>query len=431
MKKILVIANLEHASPRIPALLTYLSDLGWSATVITPELNKDTHLRFGFPEDFLSKVTIQTAPFRGDVFWPIRKLLGLFGFSKNSSYTEQLKEEVSGSDGWVDRAMRAFQTIFAFPDTEWPWHRSALRVASIEIEKNAYDAILSSSPHPTSHRVASKLQKSSGLPWVADFRDPWSQSHNYTMPAFRQKLDKWLETRTIRNAVRVITVSEGFALKLRLLHGDKVSVIRNGYQPVVQRPSITLPEKFTISYTGTIYDGKQDPTKILKAIDRLIESGKIQPSRFTLEFYGRYDSKLQQSINFYSLNAIVLQKGILSREEIRRRQMSSHLLLLLQWEDPKEQGIFPLKFYEYLDARRPILATGGAVSSELVKIIRETEAGSSAIDIDDIVMALEGAYAEFISTGELQYTGKVDRIEKYSYVGSAKALNNIIEQVVT
>lgn len=431
MKKLLVIANLHHASPRIPALLVYLSDLGWTATIVTPELGENVQSVLGFPEGFIEKVKIIVAPYRGDIFWPLRKMLDVFGFSKETSYTEQLKEEVIGGRSWIDYIMRLFQTFIAVPDTEWPWHRSAFKVASKEIDLNSYDLIFSSSPFPTVHRIASKLKKKHRIPWVADFRDPWSQSHNYTLPLFRQKIDRWLELKTLSNVDRIITVSKGFAEKLSNLHGVDVDVVRNGYQPICERPKVVFPEKLIISYTGTIYSGKQDPSKIIMALKKLLNIGEIDPKRISLEFYGRYDSSLQHIIDSNGLGGIVEQKGLLPRAEIRKRQMNSHLLLLLQWEDIEEKGIFPLKFYEYLDSRRPILATGGEASSELAELMKETNTGAVAIDVDDITSYLENVYASYVSKGLVEYSGDIECIAKFSYSSAAENLKESLDQVVS
>lgn len=428
MKSLLVIANVHHASPRIPALMFYLSDSDWKITIVTPNPGDNSDEVLGFPQGFLDKVKLAVAPYRGDVFWPIRKILRLFGFSNQSSYTEQLKESAPAGRTWVDALMRIVQVFVAIPDTEWPWYRSAFKVAGDVLQSDDYDVLFSSSPFPTVHRVASKLKDIYGIPWVADFRDPWSSSHNATLPVFRQKIDRWLEKRTVTNADLITTVSSGVAEKLVSLHGERVHVVRNGFQPVSDRQDAVLPDIFTVRYTGTIYEGKQDPAKILRAIKLLLDNGEIASSDFMLEFYGRYNSRLQQTIHDFDLSMMVNQKGAVAREEIRKLQMSTHMLLLLQWEDLSEKGIFPLKFYEYLDARRPILATGGDSESELAEILEETGAGTTAADVDEIAAVLKRAYREFSSTRTLTYSGNVTVINNYSYEGAARGLKELLEK---
>ncbi|MEN6622727.1 MAG: hypothetical protein ABFD50_14405, partial [Smithella sp.] len=130
MKRLLVIANLRHSSPRIPALLTPLADLGWQSTVVTPPLGKDAKSVLGLPPGFTECVKIASAPYRGDIFWFWRKVFNMLGFTNQISYTEQIKARVGGGrSSVVDNLMRAYQAVFAIPDTEWPWNRSAFKTA--------------------------------------------------------------------------------------------------------------------------------------------------------------------------------------------------------------------------------------------------------------------------------------------------------------
>ena len=433
MRRLLVIANLHHASPRIPALLMPLVDLGWQITLVTPPLGDEARAKaeLGLPEGFFEKINIAVAPYRGDIFWLLRKMLHLFGLTSERSYTEQIKERVGGGwrRGFVDWLMHAYQLVIAIPDTEWPWHRSAFKVAQALLTDQHYDVILSSSPFPTVHCVASRLKKNHLIPWVADFRDPWSQSHNYPFPRVRLYLDRWLEQRTLASANLITTVSDGFAKKLLQLHGNRVTVVRNGYQPLINMAAVDLPERFTISYTGTIYEGKQDPNKVLIGLRHLIDAGHIDPRRIALNFYGRFNSALQEAISVHGLGGIAMQQGNLPRTEIRRRQRASHLLLLFQWEDPDEQGIFPLKFYEYLDSGRPILATGGAGSREIADILDETRTGIAAVSTFEIERALLAAYKDYCAGGVPRYEGIPGAIAKYSYAGCARQLAECLERV--
>jgi len=239
-----------------------------------------------------------------------------------------------------------------------------------------------------------------------------------------------MEERTMKTADLITTVSTGFADKLVRIHGQKVRVIRNGYQPLTDSTKVSLPECFTISYTGTIYTGKQDPNKVLVALCNLLESSSISRDRIALNFYGRYDNALQQTIERYGLGKVALQKGNLPREEIRERQRASHLLLLLQWEDPNERGIFPLKFYEYLNAGRPILATGGAEAGEIGAILDQTCAGTTASTIPEIEWALQQAYDAYLKQGTPDYHGIQEVITSYGYVEQARLLDEAIRSLL-
>jgi len=434
MRRVLVIANLYHASPRIPALLTFLGEYGWRATVVTPPLVADAESVLGLPRDFARYVDIAPAPYWGDVFWIIRKLMGWLGFSSKSSYTEQLKDRVGGGrtcKSWVDRVMLAYQMLLAIPDTEWPWYRAAVRVARAQIEQHNFDVILSSSPVPTVHFVAANLKKQFGLPWVADLRDLWSQNHAYAFPESRRWLDRCLELRTLRSADLLTTISKPLEEKLLSLHGDRVAIVRNGYQPMAETlTTVELPERFTISYTGTIYAGKQNPSLLFVALRNLVKNGRIATEKIAINFYGRHDSMLQQLVSEFGLQDVVTQKGFIPRSEIRLRQKESHLLLLLQWEDSSEEGIFPLKLFEYLDSGRPVLATGGSASGEIADILRETNAGIVATNLNQVEQAVLRAYEVFLAGGAPEYQGDPVSIARYSYSGCACQLSACLGGVI-
>lgn len=436
MKKLFILANIIHASPRIPSLLSELIKDGWRITILTTPIAREDLIKIGLTESLINSVQIVEAPYSGDVFTSLRKIMMLFDFKDDNSFTEQLKDRISlgGSGGsprsrkLVDFAMRQYQAIFAFPDTEWPWMRSALRVADKILTEEPYDILLSSSPFPTVHCISSKLKKKYNIKWVADFRDPWCKSHNYSLPKWRYFLDYWLEKKIISSADLITTVSEGFAKKLRSMHPVKVSVVRNGYQPIWDGPVSQITDKLTILYTGTIYDGKQNPKIILSALRELFDAGKVPPNGVRLNFYGRHDSKLQALIDELDLNDVVFQLGLISRGEARKLQREAHILLVLQWEDLAEEGIFPLKFYEYLSSGRIAIATGGSDQSELSHILRETGAGYSAPSVEECRSLIENFYQNFIRTGELSYGGNISKIEEYSYENSSKVLLQILNE---
>lgn len=425
MKRLLVIANLNHASPRIPGLLAYLPELGWEAAIVTPPLGVDAAERLGFPEGFLEKNEIVEAPYKGDVFWFWRKVFSLMRFNAKESITEQLKERagVSGQKSLVDAAMRWYQTVFAYPDTERTWRRPALRAARGALESGRFDLILSSSPFPTVHLVAAELKGEFSLPWVADFRDTWTQNPVYQFNRLRKRLEEALERKTLLGADAFVTVSGPYAESLERLHKRKVHVIPNGFHFRETGPlTPTRGNKFAVTYTGTIYSGKQDPVKFLAALKNLLDSGSIDRKDIDVGFYGRIDNHLRAETARCGLSDVVRQHGTVSRKESIAKQRASDALLFFNWEDSVEAGLSFLKFYEYIAAKRPILACGGTGEDEIKSILDETGAGTYARTAGDIEAALSGLYKEFKRDGMTSYRGKSEAIEKYSYRERAKEL---------
>ncbi len=431
VKRVLVIANLFHASPRIPGLVAYLPDFGWQASILTPPLGQDAQNRFGFPPRFLERATIVDVPYAGDIFQMWRRLFKQAGFNTSESLTEQLKERVGVTTkrSMVDLMMTWYQTMFAFPDTERTWKLPALHAATALLAREHFDAILSSSPFPTSHVVAAQLQEQTGLPWVADFRDPWTVNHNYPFQSFRKTIETAFEKRTMKRAESLITVSPGFAKKIESLHGRSVSVITNGFDlSMSESASQVLTGKFTVTYTGTIYTGKQDSHKFLRALSNLFQGGQMEPSEVCVRFYGRKDTWLKQEIYSFGLSHSVTQYPTVPKLEVVARQKESQLLLIFNWEDQEETGVYPLKLFDYLAAKRPILATGGYRNSDVRNILEITRAGRYATSVEEIETVLLSSYREFKEHGMVKYDGCWENVIRYSYVEGARRLSDILVQ---
>jgi len=442
MKKVLIIANLFHSSPRIPGITKYLLEFGWESIILTVPIGKDFRNLLGFPAGFQEKVRIIEVPYHGDIFWFWRKIFKLFGFATNKSILNQAKERtrIASQKSFIDRIFNLYQTIFGYPDDERGWKKPAVRVGRKLLEKEKFDAIISSSSPVTAHIIANQLkskyeQSSFGqrkkIPWIADLRDLWTQNHNYQYSRVRKFFEQKLELKTFKDANALVTVSPIWADRLKKLHKrDSVYTITNGFDPEkVNTPPIKLTPKFTITYTGQIYPLKQDPSKLFIALRKLISDKVINPNDIEVRFYGPYQKWLEEEIKKYGLSNIVKQYGIVPREIALKKQWESQILLLLNWEDPKEKGCYTGKIFEYLTAQRPILATGGFCGDVVEALLNKTKAGVYCSKIEDIKKSLIDFYFEYKQKGKVSYSWRWDEIQKYSYKEMARKFAELLNQI--
>ncbi len=432
MKRVLIVANLFHASPRMPGIATYLPEYGWKATIVTPPVSTCAEERLGFPEQFFQRVEIVEAPYRGDIFWLWRKVFKIMGFKEVSSITEQVKERIGTTSqrSFIDVMLRFYQEVFAYPDTEKTWRKAALRAASDVLSKEDFDAILSSSPFPTTHIIASELKKRFGVPWLADFRDPWTRNHNYPFGAIRRHFEEKLEIATLRHAGALTTAAEAYAGKQEEIHKRSTTVITNGFDPeTLNRPPIPLSRKFTITYTGRIYTGKQKPETLLAALEGLCFNGAIDIADIEIWWCGPLQHWLIRKCAEYGLEGVIRHFGIVSRLESIRMQQESQILLLFDWEDPEVGGVCPGKTFEYLAAQRPILVVGGFPGSEVGGLILSTKAGIHTPSVGETKSALLDFYAEFKQSGVVSYRGNLQAIMQYSYLRIAKKFSAVLNKV--
>jgi hypothetical protein len=106
------------------------------------------------------------------------------------------------------------------------------------------------------------------------------------------------------------------------------------------------------------------------------------------------------------------------------------VLVLFNWEAPGEKGVAPGKIYEYLRARRPIIATGGYGGDFVESALRNTKAGKYCVTHKQVMEQVLAFYHEYRKDGSVGYEGLEQEIQKYDYQALAKSLAGILDSVV-
>ena len=249
------------------------------------------------------------------------------------------------------------------------WYHDALLAGEKIIRNERIDAILSTSPPVTSHLVAKTLAEKYHIPWVADFRDLWSQNHYLSYSFIRKYFERKLEVKIIRTASAVTTVSQPLADKLALLHKNKkIFSITNGFDPeLINTDNTAVDQSFNIVYTGVLYKGKRDPTPLFVVMNDLSDKGCIKREDIKIDFFGSPEDWIQEDSAKYHLQEYITQHGLVTHETAIAEQRKAQLLLLLTWDNPEEKGVYTGKLFEYLAARRPILSFGHTSGEGVIK----------------------------------------------------------------
>lgn len=323
---------------------------------------------------------------------------------------------------------RRYSEIKHYPDAEKGWVPYAMQFADEILQTEKIDAILTSSPPVTTHIIANGLKKKHNVPWVADFRDLWTQNHNYSYSNLRKFFERKLEIKTLSNADALIAVSPRMADKLTVLHkGKQVYNITNGFDPEkMSKGKIDPTSNFTITYTGQIYK-KQNAEKLLVALRDSISEGAMNRSDVEVRIFGPENEQLEEQTKKYGLTDVVRQYGIVPREACFQKQRESQVLWQITWEDPKEKGAYSGKIFEYLGAHRPILATGGFGGDVVEELIKETKSGYYCPSIESTKRELKKLYSEYQLKGTVSYHGSLKEINKYSYHEMAKKFAEVLE----
>jgi glycosyltransferase involved in cell wall biosynthesis len=343
------------ASDRAAALTAMLPDRGWETTVITADngfYHRSDHQWAG-PGTVVRTPSIELSRL-------LRSTYSSLSTRRNGS------EPVSNPqaplvrplelDGRASRARDWLREFVYVPDAQVGWIPFASRAALHAVTRGEGPCVLWTTSVPySSHLAGLRVARAAGVPWVAEFRDPWTTAHPLSRPRsrLRRRVDAQLEARILGRAAHVIVTSQAMRRALideRSVPPERVSVITNGFTegPPADPPRPSAP--MTILYAGAVVEG-EDPEVLMAALDRVHEA---QPGSFRLVVLGpRAPWDLGPTPGggrpWLELRGVVSPAR--AREEMRR----SSVLLLLQYHESRE-AILPGKSFEYVGARRPVLA---------------------------------------------------------------------------
>ena len=397
-------------------LVKYLPEFGWNPVVLTAGTStipgKEKRI-FETPyEDLLDL-------WKKRIRMPIHK-----SFKEYCNIPSNTKKKTI-----IDRILELWGEFFIYPDQTKDWAVSAIEKGNELLNENHFDAIISSISPVTSHIIATELKKRKKIPWIADFRDLWTQNPDYPYSRIRKFFEKRLERNTLVSANALVTVSHPLAKKLNELHKhNKIYTITNGYDPEQINPGNPLTKKFSITFTGMIYKQNQDPEPLFRILKVLINENMVDPNKIEVNFFGNHEGWLLSDIKKYHLENIIQTHRQISRDESIEKQRESQVLLLLTWNDPSEKGIYTGKLFDYLAARRPILALGlqGSVITELLS---QTKAGINVSSDAEIKEQFLNLYHEYEENGFVKYSGIISELEKYSHREMARKFADVLEEI--
>ena len=327
------------------------------------------------------------------------------------------------------RLLKLARYFLSYPDPLKGWIPFALNaVRELRSQNRRIDAIASTFPPVPVHLIGREAKSILGCPWIADFRDLWTQNLADRNPRF---LQIGLEKRTLQQADALVTVSRPWANRLQQRYpGKKVCVIPNGFDPddFCSAPP-PLTREFSITYTGQLYLDQRDPTLLFQTMSNLIQQGVIPVGEVRIRFYGPIEPWLPALVQKYGLQQVVELHGPVPRKEAFERQRESQILLILPWSAATETGHHSAKLFEYFAAARPILAVGGN-QGVLTEALQETNAGVHAWSETEVRAFLISAFDKYKKDGRVPYSANKHAIEQYSHPQMARSFARVLDDAV-
>lgn len=354
--------------------IRYLPQFGWEPIVLTVPANahfpvRDESLCNEIPPDLVVRRT------RCPEFYGAYRLLT--GQSRAAAL--DITTHVSGEERGMRRLLRWLRGALFLPDGRAAWAPFATATGAKMVRELGADLIFSSGPPFTCHLIGRTLKRRTRRPWVADYRDPWTQATFYpARPGFARRRDLALEATCIREADRNIVVGRTMAAEFRQRYGDlapeRFDVIPNGYDEAdFAAAPYQPPERLQITHSGSVFAARS-PQAFLGALAQLLAEEPEFAAQMRLTFAGRLDQRLQQQLSSKPFAAVTELPGYLPHAESIRLLRRSSLLLLLIGMDAQARSMVTGKLFEYLASGVPILALGPR-DGEAARLLRETGAG--------------------------------------------------------
>lgn len=325
-------------SIRLARFAKLLPERGWQTTVLAPRNTPhalDPHLHF--PEDRVVRSRSLELSRLGAGALGVRSGDGAAGDNAPQGRRGALRS-------------LAHRYLF-FPDAQVGWYPGAVAAGLAALRRERFDAIYSSANPVTAHLVARTLSRRARLPWIAEYRDPWSDRLDRDHPYARAA--RGLERAIAREATTVVMPTPTWAAHYGALWDTRIAVVPNGHDG--RLPERVRPDRPTLTYVGTYYPGDQDLSTLWRALARLRERDGGNVPR--IRFVGRLPDPLRHEIAELGLGDLLEATGFLPHDEAMRELMSSSMLVAsgVAGEHPSRRGWVPAKLFDYLASGLPVL----------------------------------------------------------------------------
>ncbi len=403
----------------------YLREFGWEPIIYTAENGEYAELDLSNERDIPKELTILKQPI-WEPYTFYKKFIGQKKTEKvNVGFLTEKKKPK-----FAEKIAVWIRGNFFIPDARKFWVNPSVKYLLPYLKENQVDAIISSGPPHSMHLIASALKKELNTPWIADFRDPWTNIDYYSellLTSWANKKHHRLEKKVISYADCVVTVGSKMTEEFQTMGAKKVETITNGFDTSdYSDESVELDTKFTLAHLGTINKAR-NPEVLWKAITQLVKEDPIFGNNLELKFIGRMDAAIIDSLNQFELIKYLSKTDFIPHNKVVEKERQSQVLLLLINNTQNAEGILTGKFFEYLAAKRPILAIG-PTKGDVASILSASKAGEIVgfNDVETLKQVIRSFYTRYL---EQKLEVNPDNINAYSRFELTRKLSVILNDL--
>lgn len=433
MKKVLVITYYWPPSggggvQRWLKFVKYFREFGWEPIVFTPENPEMPAVDHSLLAEIPQNIEVVK-----NKIWEPYSIYKKFTFRKKEEkiQTAFLNENKS-RQSILDQLSVWIRGNLFIPDARRFWIKPSVKFLENFIKENKVDALVTTGPPHSAHLIGLKLKRKFGIPWLADFRDPWTNIDYYQDLKLGKRANRkhhQLEKKVLETANAVIVISPGMKKEFKSIVERTYSVIPNGYdkEDVPEKSEETGNfHKFSLAHIGSLTKTR-NPVNLWKALHQLVNENEDFAKDLEIRNIGKMDISARESINKYKLTSYLKNQNYLPHNKVIQEQSRAGLLLLLINNTPNAKLILTGKIFEYLAAKRPIICIG-PTDGDAALVIRESGCGSvfGFEEVNLLKKEILRSYKLFIK-GTLVVDGKnVEQFERRNLTGKMAAMLDTI-----
>ena len=407
----------------------YLPQEGWQPVIYTPENPEYTAIDHTLEAEIPHTVEIIRRPII-EPYNLYRKLMGKGASTDMKTLTAgasggAVTEISSGKKSFKQRLSLWIRGNLFVPDPRVGWVKPSVRFLKKYLAEHPVDVIVTTGPPHSMHLIGQRLHKELGLPWIPDFRDPWSRM--YYLKHLPMSARTWRRLRSMEQSVlddcsTVLAVTPLVQEEFQAQTKTPVAMITNGYDGGDFEQAVEPDGFFNVVHTG-LFAADGNPLNLWKALGIKAWADADFKAALRLRLVGKVDSEVYAAIEEAGLKNNVVDLGYRDHLTAVREQLAATMLVLPLRNDPEYRPILPGKLFEYLASRRPVLGIGQE-DGAMARVLADTGAGVTAgwDNLEAMRDFIDKTWEQFKAGGVPAVEGDIARFSRRSLTRELAAL---------
>lgn len=417
MKKVLIITYYWPPSggggvQRWLKFVKYLRQFGWEPVVYTPENPERPSVDSSLQKDIPSGIQI----IKNKIWEPYQLYKSFTGRKKSDKIQTAFLSEKKSTTGFLESLSIWIRGNLFIPDARRFWIKPSVKVLVKYLKENQVDVIVTTGPPHSAHMIGLSLKRKLGIPWLADFRDPWTNIDYYKELKLSKRADNIhhrLEKLVLESADALTVISPGMANEFKQIVPKDYVVIPNGYDSEdIEKNIVDIPKnhKFSLAHIGSLTKTR-NPHNLWTALKQLVDEDSEFAADLEIHNIGKLDINVADSLKTFGLEKYLRLTDYLPHDKVISEQKNATLLLLLINDTPNARLILTGKIFEYLVSGTPIICIA-PLDGDAAHVIKETSCGS-AYGFDDVANLKTDLLSYYMKFKNGEVVSDCSNIKKY------------------